>query len=495
MSLAIQRESFEEGDYARFAARLRVQLEVLTELLARPGFGEGPASLGAELELSLVDARGDALPVNRSVLAASGDPHLQLEIDRFNLEYNLTPVAARGRPFSALEVEMTRALADLGRCAAALGARVVPVGILPTLEARDLASPAMSDLPRYRALAAGIRRLRREPFRIRINGEDGLSLEADDVTLEGATTSFQVHLRVPPAEFAATYNAAQLATPLAVAVGANSPFFLGRRLWDETRVALFKQSVDARAPNEHEWHAPARVSFGHGWVREGARELFAESVRLFPPLLPVVGDEDARARLAGGEMPGLQELRLHQGTVWRWNRAIYDPADGGHLRIELRALPSGPTPLDMAASAAFLVGLTLGLRDRVSDLLPGFPFALAEWNFYRAAHRGLDAHLLWPAAEPPSPADRPVTALIRELLPCAEEGLGQLGVDADEVRRLLGVIAARVEGGTTGARWQRRALEQLSPHGPTAEGLRRLLAAYVQRAASGRPVHEWSSGG
>jgi len=493
MGLAILQESFEERDYARFAERLRVEIEVLAELLARPGFGEGPESLGAELELSLVDAAGRALPINRGVLAASGDPHLQLEIDRFNLEYNLTPVPGRGRPFAALEAEMSRALADLARIAAPLGGRVVAVGILPTLGPDDVGSAAMSDLPRYRALAAGIRRLRREPFRIRINGLDGLALEADDVTLEGAATSFQLHLRVPPAQFAATYNAAQLATPIALAAGANSPFFLGRRLWDETRVALFKQSVDERSPDTQRWHPPARVSFGHGWVRRGAHELFAESVALFAPLLPVLGDEDPRAALSGGRLPRLEELRLHQGTVWRWNRAVYDPADGGHVRIELRALPSGPTPLDMMASAAFLIGLTLGLRDSIGEKLPAFPFAHAEWNFYRAAQQGLEARLLWPARQAPSPVERPVAALIRELLPLAERGLDGLGVEPGETRRLLGVIAARVESATTGARWQRLALERLDGGSRSPEAFRALLEAYLERAASGLPVHEWSA--
>lgn len=491
MSLVIPDTEFAAEHYERFSERLRQSLAVLDALLARPGFGSGPPSLGAELELSIVDPSGRALPLNRDVLAESLDPQLQLELDRFNLEYNLTPVPCAGRPFAALEAEMRRALADLDRVCAGYRARVAAIGILPTLEPANLDPGAMTDLPRYRALSAGIRRLRRDPFRIAIAGEDRLELAADDVTLEGATTSLQVHLRVRPEEFATLYNAAQLATPLALAVSANSPTLLGHRLWDETRVALFKQSVDSRPQAEGAWRPPARVSFGHGWIRRGAHELFAEAVALFPPLLPVLGDEDPQAVLLAGAVPRLAELRLHQGTVWRWNRAIFDPAGGGHLRIEMRSLPSGPAPIDMVAGAAFHVGLAVGLAKHVETILPRFPFEYAHWNFYRAAQRGLAARLLWPRGRSPSLEERPVADLIREWLPCAGEGLERLGVDRAEAEQLLGIIAARVESGTTPARWQRWQLDRLEPKVGLSEALARMLDNYLRGVESNRPIHEW----
>lgn len=492
MGLPITQSKFEEVDYARFSERLRESLAALARLLARPDFGRGAPSLGAEVELSIVDEAGRALPINRKVLAQSLDPSLQLELDRFNLEYNLSPVAARGQPFTAIASELRSVFARLGALAQPHGGRVVPIGILPTLEAHEVAASAMTDLPRYRALAAGLRRLRNDPFRVRIRGEEELEIEMDDVTLEGAATSFQVHLRVDPADFADTYNAVQLATPFALAVGANSPVFLGQRLWDETRVALFKQSVDSRPKDEREWRHPARVSFGEGWVRRGAYELFAESVALFPPLLPVLGGESPLETEQRGALPALEELRLHQGTVWRWNRAIYDPADGGHLRIEMRALPSGPGPLDMVASAAFLVGLAVGLRPSVDAILPAFPFEYASWNFYRAAQLGLDARLLWPGHGPRTTSEHPAGELIQQLLPCAARGLEELGVERDEAERLLTVIAARVESATTPARWQRRMLDTLAADHDRPDALARLLQAYLRELDRDLPVHEWS---
>jgi hypothetical protein len=493
MAQAIDRDTFTVRDYERFGTRLGDELATLRALLQEPGFGAGAPDIGAELELAIVDEGGRAAPLNDTIVAECGEPGLQLEIDRFNVEYNFEPVPAAGRPFSGIEAQMKRALAAVNACAGRHGARVVPVGILPTLTPADLAAEALSDAARYRALANGMRRLRHAPMSARISGPESVEFTCDDVTLEGANTSFQLHLRVPPARFAATYNAAQLATPLALAVAGNSPIFLERCLWDETRIALFKKSMDDRTPDELAWRRPARVGFGHGWVREGAAELFAESVAYFPPLIPVGADAEPDA----DSPPRLRALRVHQGTVWRWNRAVYDPAAGGHLRIEYRALPAGPTPADMAANAALLIGLTAGLAERAERFVETFPFQYAELNFYRAARDGLDAHLLWPASSAPSPREVPVGALLAELLSTAYLGLDTLGVDPAESARLLGVIGERLACGVTGARWQRRTLLAHEGRGgmPRRAALARMFAAYAAHSARGRPVHEWPAAG
>ena len=234
-----------------------------------------------------------------------------------------------------------------------------------------------------------------------------------------------------------------------------------------------------------------RVTFGHGWVRQGALELFAEAVALHPPLLPVFSPESPREVLARGGLPKLDELRLHQGTVWSWNRAIYDPHEGGHVRIEMRALPAGPTVRDMLANGALLLGLTLGLSRDVDALLPGLPFEEAKGNFLRAARDGLDAQLLWPERTAPSPRLVPAVELVRRLLPVARRGLVDAGVEAAEADGLLSVVEARLEARCTGARWQRKMLAHLEVHMPRADALGALLERYMSHAASGRPVHEW----
>ncbi len=494
MGLEIDRDRFDDDEYVRFAARLQASLAALRAVLARPGFGLGPRSLGAELELFLVDRAGRSLPLNRAVRAATFDSRVTVEVDRFNLECNTRPVPLAGRPFSALQRELEETIAAIGRAAAPFGGRVAMIGILPTLEEADLQSSSLTDLRRFRALSAGIRRLRDRPFHVAIEGDDPLELWCDDVTLEGANTSLQVHLRVEPSEFARSYNAAQIATAPVLAAAGNSPVFLGRRLWEETRIALFRQAVDDRGEPGADWR-PARVSFGHGWVRAGVFELLAETVAHHPPLLPVVAEEDPLACVASGGVPALQELRLHHGTVWRWNRAVYDPTGGGHVRIELRALPAGPSMLDMLANAAFLVGLTLRLARDADELVIAMTFGQARRNFYAAARFGLDAELLWPSAAAPSP--RPVRAadLVRRVLPLAREGLVDAGVDGAEVDRLLDVVAARVASRTTGARWQRHVLASLKTGVDGREALRAMLERYLVCASTGEPVHRWPVAG
>ncbi|HEX8822894.1 MAG TPA: glutamate--cysteine ligase [Archangium sp.] len=492
MGLQILKESFEPQEYERFSKRLKESLEALRQVLERPGFGVGPRTIGAELEMFLVDSAGYPLPVNQQVLDQTTDPRVTVEIDRFNLECNLRPAPLAGRPFTAMRAEFESALAEVRRAAATQGARVAVMGILPTLREVDLGSRAMTGMPRYRALSASIRRLRGDtPFRIVIGGEDSLTLEWDDVTPEGANTSLQYHLRVDPADFARMYNAAQLATAPVLAVSSNSPFLLGRRLWDETRVALFRQAVDDRGEPQPGVPQHGRVTFGHGWARQGPLELFAEAVALHAPLLPVLSSESPLAGVAGGGVPRLDELRLHQGTVWSWNRAIYDPSAGGHVRIELRALPAGPTVVDMLANGALLLGLTLGLSEQVESLLPGLPFMCARGNFLRAAKEGLDAVLLWPERYAPSPRPVPALELVERLLPVARDGLVGAGVEAEEADALLSVVEARVRARTTGARWQRKMLARLEAQLPRPDAMAALLERYLVHAASGRPVHEW----
>jgi gamma-glutamyl:cysteine ligase YbdK (ATP-grasp superfamily) len=489
MGLSIERSEFSEEEYAHAESRLRENLAALRRLLDRPGFGVGDWSLGAELEMCIVGPDGEALPVNKEVMAASGDPNLQLELDRFNLEYNLSAVMAAGQPFAAMEKELTGALETLASVTAGFSGRIIPIGILPTLQTDQLQVGWMTDLPRYHALNVGIKRMRKESFHIRIDGDEPLEAEFDACAVEGANTSFQVHLRVDPARFAACYNAAQITTPLALAVSANSPFLLGHSLWDETRIALFKQAVDTRR-HTHAWRRMARVPFGHGWVRRDAYELFAESCYLYPILMPVCDDVDNVASVDDGDVPPLSELRLQQGTIWNWNRPVYDPADGGHLRIELRSLPAGPTPVDMMASAAFHVGMTVGLSHDIDALLPAFPFRYADYNFYRAAQSSLDATLLWPTLAETSPREAAVADLCREMLPVADEGLAEIGVDAGERRRLLGIVQDRLDSGCNPARWQRALVRDLGD-APRDTAMRKLVESYLDKAASFRPVTEW----
>ena len=491
MGIEIDRTEFCEADYARFSARLESQLASLGALLATPGFGVGDRTIGSELELYIVDREGRARHANEELRAAADDPQLTLELNRYNLEYNLRPYALAGGGLSATEQEIVDKLARLGAMAAERDAHVVPIGILPTLASGDFGGDAVTDRQRYHALVAQLLKWRGSEFRIDIDGAEPLQLGMSDVTLEGANTSFQLHLRVDPEQYVDTFNALQLVTPLVVAISANSPGLFGHQLWDETRVPLFKQAIDTRHHDRYRWNHPARVTFGFGWARSSPLEIFAQTVRLYPPLLPVCS-EDTDA--PGAAAPALAELRLHQSTVWPWNRPIYDDAAGGHLRIEARALPAGPTAVDMVAAAALLFGLAEGLRERLPALLPALPFALADYNFYRAAQRSLDARIVWPHPRQHGLRESVLAEVLRELLPTADAGLAALGVARAERDRYLGVIDTRLARGMNGARWQRACLQDLLARNvPKPRALAGVLARYRELSAANVPLAEWDS--
>jgi hypothetical protein len=493
MGTGIEHEQFDERDYPRFAERLGECLSALGKLLDRPGFGAGPATVGAELELFLLDGAARPLPCNQAIRAGVADPRVTLELNRANLELNASPVLLAGRPFAALGSELNLLVDRVAHAAADYAGRVALIGILPTLRQADLGPDMMTDAPRYRALSSGLRRLRRAPSGIRIDGADPLELASEDVGLEGANTSFQVHLRVDPAAFTHTYNAVQLATAPALAVSGNSPTFLGHRLWEETRIALYKQSVDDR-PCHQPRRRPARAALGTGWLRGGPLELFTESARLHQPLLPVLGGLGPSGGGSGRRAPPLDELRLHQGTVWRWNRAIYDPTSGGHLRIEMRALPAGPTIIDMLANSAYLIGLSLWLAGQDQQWTYALPFERADHGFHRAAQHGLSAQLSWPAWHRDQIRTLPAAKLVPELVPAARQGLVQAGVAPAEADTLLEVIHARVASGQTGAAWQRATLAAAERCHDRNRALAIMLDRYLHYADTGMPVHTWPVG-
>ncbi len=483
MGKDIDRTVFSDKDYTRFKKRLQANLDELQSLLADREFGVGPRSLGAELEMYIVDETGRPLFCNQEILDEVGDPQLTLELNRYNLEYNLSPYRTDQSPFTSTQREIEAKLAQVRAVAANHGGRVVPIGILPTLKQSDFGSHGITDRRRYHALVAQCIKYRGSAFKIDINGENPLKIDMADITLEGANTSFQVHYRVDPERYADTFNAIQLISPLALAIGANSPTLFGHSLWHETRVPLFKQSIDTRHLGRYGWNEPPRVNYGHGWVRRSALELFQEVVRVYPPLLPICGDTYEPASLV--------ELRLHQSTVWLWNRPVYDSVDGGQLRIEMRALPAGPTPVDMVANAAFMIGMAEGILPRINQLLPALPFRGADYNFHRAAQFGLGARLVWPRETQSGCQEQSVITLLEEMLPYAKQGLESIGIAAAEADRYLGVIRQRLERRQTGAIWQQRKLALLRREMSLDQALHSLLEEYHEHSLAGEPVAEW----
>ncbi len=494
MGIEITNSEFDPQTFAQFEQKLRDNLSALGQLLDRPDFGQfsdhSPA-IGAELEMYLVGSDGAPEAINQLILDDAGDPNLTLELNRYNLEYNLTPYALAQSPFESTEQQLLTQLQRLNDIAARHRGRVVAIGILPTLTIDDFGPANMTDRQRYHALMREMIKRRGGNFLIDINGEQPLKMEVSDLTLEGANTSFQVHYRIAPRDFVNTFNAFQLVTPLALALSGNSPGIFGHNLWSETRIPLFKQSIDTRVRGRYDWHQPPRVSLGQGWARQTPLELFQELVGMYPALLPVCSDEDALQQLAEGKTPTLAELRLHQSSVWLWNRPVYDDADGGQLRIEMRSLPAGPTALDMVANAAFTIGLAEHFRHQIPELLPRLPFRLADYNFHRAAQFGLEANIVWPDSCRSGCEHQPIIQVLEQCIPLARRGLESIGIGRSEIEKFIAVIEQRFESRQTGAVWQRKTAAFYNQNHSVEESQRLMLEDYMKYSASNRPVSEW----
>ena len=472
-----------------FMRRLLRDVQAVEHMLTNGCFETGRSRVGAEQELFLVDKARRPAPVVQCILDELGDEHFTTEIALFNLEFNLDPFEFGGDCLRRLEKQIEDFLHKTRVAAATCEAEPVMVGILPTLRHEDLGLDSMVPLPRYAALNDAMNRLRGGPFRFRIKGPDELVITHDNVMLESCNTSFQVHFQVDPDRFARHYNIAQLVAAPMMAAAVNSPLLFGRRLWKETRIALFQQSVDTRGEDlMGERELKPRVSFGTQWVRESALEIFREDIARFRVLLATGKDEDPFEALEAGRAPQLHALRLHNGTVYRWNRACYGISDGKpHLRIENRILPSGPTAMDEVANAAFWFGLMRGLNDRVGDFTETMDFDDARANLLAACRLGLRAQFRWLDGENWTAKE----LICDKLLPVAQAGLEASNIDASDVSRYLGLVHDRVTCGMTGARWQLDSLTRMKDDGNLAERLAALTSAIIERQRGGEPGHTW----
>jgi CBS domain-containing protein/gamma-glutamylcysteine synthetase len=475
----------------RLAIRWMLQdLRALEQLLADKAFETGVHRIGAEQEMFLVDASWQPAPGALELLAAITDTHFTTEVGAFNLELNLDPQDFKGDSLRRVEQQLDELLALARACANAAGLEVVLAGILPTIRKGDLRMENMVQNPRYLALNEALMELRGEDVELHIKGTDELRVRQDSVMAEACNASFQVHLQVSPDEFANLYNVAQVLAGPVLACATNSPLLFGKRLWAETRIALFEQSVDTRRPGHHLRERSPRVTFGTGWVQESVAELYREDISRFRPLLAPDDYQDPFVALSEGRTPALEALRLHTGTVWRWNRACYGVAGGlPHLRIENRVLPSGPSVVDEIANAALWLGLMRAIGTKHHDVKRLMDFEHARANLVAGARQGLSAHLNWLDGE-----ERLASTLaLDQLLPLAAEGLDEVGVDAADRDRYLGVVERRVRSGHTGSRWLLSSLAGLRAQGTPGERLNSVTAAMVARQKGHAPVAEWSA--
>ncbi len=482
-----------EKQMQKFVKGLLKDIQALEYMIEEGWFESGITRIGAEQEMILVNKetyKPDCIAME--VLEKMNDAEwLETELAKFNLEITLTPQELKGNCFSKLQKETADRLNKIQKTLDSFNSHIVLTGILPTLRKFDLCMENLTPKKRYKALMEAINeQLARSAYELRLTGIDELHIKHDSPLLEACNTSFQVHLQVSPDEFVKMYNISQAVIAPVMAVGANSPLVFGRRLWHESRIGMFQQSLDTRATHDHMREQSPRVSFGKKWLENSILEIYQEDISRFRVLISSDLTEDSLAMIQKGKVPKLRALQVHNSTVYRWNRPCYGISDNGkpHLRIENRVLPSGPTVLDEVSNAAFWLGLCKGIAEEVGDITKRMSFADARDNFVKAAKFGIDSKFTWFDDEKISCMDLVLT----KLLPIAEKGLKKSKVSKSDIDKYLGVIRRRIESYQNGARWMLRSYSDLIKKTTRDEALSVLTFSIINNQKSDTPVHEWS---
>ncbi len=481
-------KSYDEEEMREFTRTVLNDLQALEVLLAGGQIEEDVRRIGAEQEMFLVDSSMHPSPIVSEVIDEAKDGRLTTEIGRFNLEANLTPRLFSGSCLKDMETELNELL-DLVRGAAAkFGSGVVLAGILPTIQQTDLTEANLTPNPRYFEINRVVSELHGDDRSIHIKGLDELELMLQDTFIEFCNTSFQVHLQVGAKEFANYYNWAQAVAAPVLASAVNSPLLLNHRLWHETRLALFQLATDTRSLIHRARNQTPRVNFGDRWVTGSILDVLREDVIRFRILLTQAMKEDSMETVRKGIVPQLYAWRLHNGTIWRWNRTCYGLTDGKPgLRIEARYLPAGPSVIDEMANAAFFLGLMTALPEEYGDVTQLMPFDAAKTNFFNAARYGLNCQTIWIDGE----SRRAGRLIVEELLPRARRGLEMAGIDPADINNYLGILDERVRTGMTGSQWMIDSLAKMDPRAKANVRMRSLTAAMKKNQEEQLPLHKW----
>ena len=476
----------------KFVKALLKDVQALEYMLENDWFDKGITRMGAEQEMVIVQK--DTFKPNCIAMEALDKMKhyewVETELAKFNLETNLTPRELTKSCFSDLHEENANKLDKIQEVLDTLDTKIVLTGILPTLRKFDLEMDNLTPKKRYKALMEAINeQLVTSAYELRLTGIDELLIKHDSPLLEACNTSFQVHLQVDPDEFVKIYNIAQAVTAPVMAIAANSPIVFGRRLWHESRIAMFQQSLDTRATHDHMREKSPRVSFGKDWLQDSVMEIYKEDISRFRVLISSDVEEDSLEAIKNQKVPKLRALQVHNSTVYRWNRPCYGISSNGkpHLRIENRVIPSGPTVLDEIANACFWLGLTLGMADEVDDIREMMSFADASDNFGKAARFGIDSKFTWFN-------DKKVSCcnlILDELLPIARRGLKKRKVSKKDIDLYLGIIEERAKSHMNGARWMLRSYTALIEKTNRDEALTVLTASIIKNQQSHIPGHKW----
>jgi len=478
----------DEHNLRVFTKAVLNDLQALEKMLANEMLEENALRIGAEQEMFLVDSSMHPACAAMQILESAKDGRLTTEIGQFNLEANLTPLEFSGNALSQLENEILEVIEIVRQNAKKVDSDVVLVGILPTIQHSDLVIENITPMPRYYELNRVLTELHGENRIVHIKGLDEVNLTLHDSLSETCNTSFQIHLQVGNKDFVNAYNWAQAVAAPVLACAVNSPMLFGRRLWHETRVALFQQATDTRSVIHQSRNQTPRVTFGRDWVRDSILDVFHEDVARYRIILTRELEEDSLETLANGSIPGLRAWQMHNGTIWRWNRACYGVMNGKpSLRVEARFLPSGPSVADEMANSAFFLGLMMALPQEFGDVTKKMAFDDARNNFFTVARYGLKSQIAWLDGK----NYRTTRLILEELLPRARHGLRMANIDSADIERYLGIIEERISQEKTGSQWVLDSWAKMNPVAKANVRLRALTATMKKYQEKNEPVHNW----
>ncbi|MGI8638452.1 MAG: glutamate-cysteine ligase family protein [Pyrinomonadaceae bacterium] len=478
----------DESHKRNFTKALLNDLQALEKMLAGDYFEENVRRIGAEQEMFLVDAAMRAAPLALKVIEEAKDARLTTELGLFNLEVNAKPLDFRGNCLSELERELHEILDIVRKTARKLDADIVMVGTLPTVQMSDYVEENLTPLPRYQEMNRVLTEMSGGERVIHIKGLDELQMTFGNSFVEFSNTSFQVHLQVGISKYVKYYNWSQAIAAPVLAVAVNSPLLLGHRLWHETRLALFQHATDTRSPVHQARNQTPRVNFGEKWVEDSMLEVFQEDAARFRIILTREVEENSLEVLQKGKIPQLHAWQMHNGTIWRWNRACYGIINNKpSLRIEARYLPAGPTIVDEIANSAFFLGLMTALPEEFGDVREKMSFDDAKNNFFNVAQNGLNTQITWFDGQVYSTH----RLILEQLLPLARKGLESAEIDAADIEKYLGIIEERTKAKVTGAQWMLDSLANMDAETHLNVRLQTLTSAIKANQEINKPVHEW----
>lgn len=471
-----------------FLYHLLNDVKALEMMLSQDVFEKGIQRVGAEQEVCLVDKNFRPSCNAIKVLDKIDDPHFTTELALFNLEINLDPLELKNDCFSQIDAELRKLITHGDSTANEIDdTKIILTGILPTLRKRDMVFKNITPYQRYKVLNKILKDIRGDDFMLKIKGVDELILNHKSILFEACNTSFQVHLQIPTDELVDKYNWAQAIAGPVLSIAANSPLLLGRELWSETRIALFQQSVDLRNKSYLLREQKPRVSFGSNWIKKSIIELYQDDIVRYTPLLTTDLKEDAIAKLNKGEIPKLEAIGIHNGTIYRWNRMCYGQTNGvPNMRIENRYIPAGPTVQDEVANALFWIGVMQGMPEKYKNLSDATPFNEVKGNFINAARTGINTYFNW--------FGRGVSArrlILEELIPIARDGLRTSQISEKDIEKYLKIIEKRAESRHTGSQWLKHSNRVLKKKMTKDIANATLTAHLYKNQKSGKPVHEW----